>query len=357
MNSNNLNYILIDTNNNNNILGLYNNLNVVLNNLLDNYILQFITILDILKQNNYYKLSSISNFYKVKTILMNSNITTKEIYFSFKNFIFYDNDNNTNYFCEDDYNFTNKINTIKVLYNQIIDTNNHKDLNIFIPNDIFNNSSNYQNNIIEPHNLNETNYESNLSVNFNEKKYNNFNNNDNNQEVDTINNEVDSSNKLVNDNNQKVDTRNNLVNENNNEVDSSNVEEEKKKLLEKIKNLEKNYNDSNNNIEKIKKTINDSESFINENSNVIENLEKINKLSQEYNELKLKFNANEIVYNKIKDKIISEEMEIPEIFIYDYEIFKYLEENNITKYEKKLNFYIEKYPKNINYHTKCNLLF
>ena len=75
------NYIII--NNKKDIFGIYNDLNLALNIVLDNYILQFDSILEILEQNKFFKLSHISNSYKIKAMINNSNITCKEIYFFF----------------------------------------------------------------------------------------------------------------------------------------------------------------------------------------------------------------------------------------------------------------------------------
>lgn len=141
-------YIII--NNNQEIMGLYDNLNTTLNIVLDNFILHFESTIEILKQNNFFKLSHINNTYKIKEIIINSNIINKEIYFCFKKFLFYDNDKLENYLNNDNYSFRNKVNKIKNLYNKIISQNKdvNNDFNIFIPNDIFDNDSN-SNNIFE----------------------------------------------------------------------------------------------------------------------------------------------------------------------------------------------------------------
>ena len=76
-------YIIINCNNNN-IIGSYNDITIALNNVLDIYILQFESILEVLKQNKFFKLNHITNNNKIKEIIINSNITTKEIYFCLK---------------------------------------------------------------------------------------------------------------------------------------------------------------------------------------------------------------------------------------------------------------------------------
>lgn len=344
---NNIYYIIID--NNNTILGLYNNINISLNSVLDMYILQFNSILDVIKQNKFFKLSHISNRYKIKSMIINSNSSTKEIYFCFKKFIFFDTDNKTNYILENDFNYNTKINQIKSIYNNIIDKNNETELNIFIPNDIFTDNNN-----IIPHNIDTVNYENNYSPyesnnytnlnNFNNDiEYNNFiyNKESNNIQGPQQNNELEQNNEPLQNNN---DTKKKLINI-----------EKKKLLIEKIKNLEEKDKNINNKITNLKKNISDSEIYINNNNDITKKLEHINKVANNLNNLKSKFNANQEVYNKIKNKINNKEIEIPDLFKIDFMIFKHLEDNNIVNYDEKLNYYIEKYPKEINYHYKYDL--
>jgi len=275
----NKNYIII--NNKQDILGIYNDMNIALNIVLDNYILQFESILEVLQQNKFFKLSHITNSYKIKEIVINSNIILKEIYFCFKKFIFYDSNSNNNYFSEEDYTFITKIGKIKKLYNKIIETNTEQELNIFIPSDIFK-----EENIIE---------ESEICIS-------------------------------------------------------------KENLLKKINELENQEQNIDDTIDELKENIEESENYINDNNNnITEN--KLSIIKDKYESIKSRFDANIKVYEEIKDKIINNDMEIPDIFKYDYEIFKYLEDNNIVKYDEKFNIYKEKIPKEINYHTQYDSLF
>jgi len=275
----NKNYIII--NNKQDILGIYNDMNIALNIVLDNYILQFESILEVLQQNKFFKLSHITNSYKIKEVIINSNIILKEIYFCFKKFIFYDSNSNNNYFSEEDYTFITKIGKIKKLYNKIIETNTEQELNIFIPSDIFK-----EENIIE---------ESEICIS-------------------------------------------------------------KENLLKKINELENQEQNIDDTIDELKENIEESENYINDNNNnITEN--KLSIIKDKYESIKSRFDANIKVYEEIKDKIINNDMEIPDIFKYDYEIFKYLEDNNIVKYDEKFNIYKEKIPKEINYHTQYDSLF
>ena len=291
--NNQKNYIII--NNKQDILGIYNDINIALNIILDNYILQFESILDVLEQNKFFKLSHIRNSYKIKVILINSNIILKEIYFCFKKFIFYDSNTNSNYFNEDDYTFINKIGKRKKLYNTIIETNTKQELNIFIPNNIF-------------------------------------------KEEETV---IES------------DIQNNILKEE--EID---IQVSKEELLKRINDLENQESSINNTIDQLKEDIQESEDYIisnNNNNNKIE--EQIKKIKNKNEEFKSRFDANNKVYEEIKFKINDNEMDIPDIFQYDYEIFKYLEDNNIIDYDEKLKIFKDKLPQNINYNTKYDSMF
>jgi len=275
------NYIII--NNKQDILGIYNDMNITLNIVLDNYILQFESILDVLEQNKFFKLSHIRNSYKIKEILINSNIILKEIYFCFKKFIFYDSNTNSNYFNENDYTFNNKIGKIKKLYNNIIETNTEQELNIFIPNDIFKDE-----NIV---------YESEIQLS-------------------------------------------------------------KEDLLKRINDLENQELTIDDTIDQLKENIEESEDYISSNNNNNKKKEdKLNIIKNKHESTKSRFDANLKVYEEIKSKIVNNEIDIPDIFQYDYEIFKYIEDNNIVDYDEKFNIYKEKMPTEMNYNTKYNSLF
>ena len=194
------------------ILGIYDNINISLNIILDNIILQFESILEVLEQNNFFKINHLKNNFKISVSLINSNIIKKEIYFCLKNFYFYDNNSDNNFYDINDYTFSNKINKIQLLYNKIIETNNNEqDFNIFIPN-----------NFLDETDTN--NFIINKKENNNDEKENN--NDENNNDLSKLSH--DELSKLINDlSNNKKNIENNIsdikntlteTEENNNEL-------------------------------------------------------------------------------------------------------------------------------------------
>ena len=113
-------------------------------------------------------------------------------------------------------------------------------------------------------------------------------------------------------------------------------------------------NNVSNDIKNIEDNIENSEKQKNKNNELIKS-EK--KKKNKFNEFKSKFDANFKVYLDIKNDIDEGKKEIPDIFKYDYEIFKKIEENSITKYNEKVDFYIKNYPKSIHYNSSYNKLF
>ena len=310
------------------ILGIYDNINISLNIILDNIILQFESILEVLEQNNFFKINHLKNNFKISVSIINSNIIKKEIYFCLKNFYFYDNNSDNNFYDINDYTFSNKINKIQLLYNKIIETNNNEqDFNIFIPNN-FLDETDTNNFIINKKENNNDEKENNNDENNNDEKENNNDENNN-------------------------DEKENNNDENNNDL-SKLSHDELSKLINDLSNNKKNIE---NNISDIKNTLTETE----ENNNELKKKfnikkKKFDKEKDIYDEYKSRFDANSVVYNTIKNDIINNDLEIPELFINDYNIFKYLEENNIIDYETKLNYYI-KNKKDENYNTKYNNLF
>ena len=112
-----------------------------------------------------------------------------------------------------------------------------------------------------------------------------------------------------------------------------------------------------NNIDDLKDTLTETQ----ENANELKEKynikkKKLDKEKERYEEFKSRYEANNNVYNTIKNDIINNNMEIPELFANDYEIFKYLEENNIDNFKDRLDYYI-KNKKDENYDTEYYNLF
>ena len=133
-----MNFIYIILDDKNNILGIFKDLNISISNVLDNYLLQFNIINDLVNNNSHIKLNNIQNF-KIIERVIDTNIISNEIIFCLNKYIFIDINLKSNYL--NDNLFDNKINNIKLLHKNIlkyIDQQNN--LNVFIPNnDIINN--------------------------------------------------------------------------------------------------------------------------------------------------------------------------------------------------------------------------
>lgn len=291
-------------NDNQDIMGLYNNIDITLNIVLDNYILQFTSILEVLKQNNFFKINHINNSYKIKELLINSNVTIKEIYFCFKNFNFYDNNKNQNYFNDDDYSFCSKINKLKKLYNNIISINDNDNFNIFIPNNIFGDTISTNKNI----------FGDNISINKNVFS-DNLSKNDN----------------VIDNNEKKIFSDN--ISKNENVIDNS---EKKAELLNILNKLEKNEKKINSQIKDIQENITETDNDISKNLSINKNL---NKLKDNYNNLRNRFDSNIKIYIDMKEKIDNKEINIPDMFESDFKIFKYFNDNNIEDKEEQFLYY------------------
>tara|TARA_B110000208_G_C11797434_1_gene440283 strand:- start:672 stop:1487 length:816 start_codon:yes stop_codon:yes gene_type:complete len=241
------------------IVGVYDNLDIALHIILDKIKLQLEIYYDIIKSNNLNINFNIKekNF-KIIVNYLNTNIKLKEIYFCIDKNIFYDNNLEYNFFPENEYSFSNKINDIKSMYNNINKHINNTNNEIFIPN------------------------------------------------LDTNNNE---SSDIISDLSQKI---------------------------ERLKNKDNNINTDINNI---KKNISKYNTF---NSNMFDQKKKIYKNIETRENALNEFNADKDVFNKIKNKVSNNEIEIPELFLDKFPIFKYFDENNIEDVKVQFDYYKNK---------------
>ena len=149
----------------------------------------------------------------------------------------------------------------------------------------------------------------------------------NNSDNDNLNKDNTTDN--YNDNKITTDNYDDNINNLNHNLDVDN-------LKERIEELEKKKNliDSN---------INDIENQIGVNEdNLYSNYQKIEKK----NLILSKYKINQDIFNKLKEKILKKEIKIPELFINDYKIFKYLEDNNIIDKDNRIKYYEENYKNN-----------
>ena len=125
-------FIYIIINDKDKILGIFKDLNISISNVLDNYVLQFNIINDLVNNNTKIKLNNIQN-YKIIERVIDTNIISNEITFCLKKYLFSDINSKSNYL--NDNLFYNKINNIKILYKNILKyIDPQSNLNIFIPN-------------------------------------------------------------------------------------------------------------------------------------------------------------------------------------------------------------------------------
>jgi hypothetical protein len=181
-------YIIIDSQKD--ILGVYEDLNLVLSIVLDKYILQYEIINNIINTNSFIKLSKTKNFTIIQKVI-NSNINIKEINFCLKKFIFHDNQSKSNYLSDNIFN--DKILKIKFLHKNIFSNLEQNNLNIFLP------KVNDNDNDIDNDNKKENNYinQDDLlkQIKLLEKRESELNNN-----INSINTNIEHSENYISDN-------------------------------------------------------------------------------------------------------------------------------------------------------------
>ena len=254
--------------------------------LLDHLLDKLKFMLEIIKVNSKITLPQI-HAYKITSIYSNSSIIELNIYFDVnKCTFFYNLTENINLELEEFKYIQIKINLIKSLKNKINELNNNE-LNIFIPNE----------NLID----------------------------------------------LITENNLQEIHINKISNKESNCVEVNNTE----LLKQKIEKLKKQKLESLNKITNEKKELDKKKNdLFQKRLDIINNLKKYEKKKEIIEATRRKFYADRNVYTKIKDQIETDD-DIPDLFIVQYPIFKYIDENNIEDSEEQLEFYKEHLPKKI----------
>ena len=291
----------IITGNNNYIYGIYDDKIIALLNLLDLIINQLNILLRIVERTNYLFPDTYIDNFKIITLKNNSNVILNQCYFFFENFTFCDSDKGIDeYFKQNSYAFTTKINQIKMIYNRIQhfkdSSNNTTELNIFIPHGIDNMSSDSDKNINDDHNI------------------------DTNENKQII---------------EKQTLSTNIV--------------DKDKLLEEIKQLENEKEKEKENLILLKKDLKLKEKVYIKEKRKLESEKRNLKMTKEkWEEFLRVFGADKKIYYIMKEQLTSGKInisDIPSQFKHKYDIFEFIDNNKFTNTKSELYYYIDKLPK------------
>lgn len=294
-----MNEINIIMDNNRNILGVYNENSLAFLELMDLIISQLNIIFKMMKEViDIKELNKLSNNYRIISMRINSNVIYKEYFFSLQTFSFFDNNKEIIDFF-DEYNFAliKKKSHIKQLYDQILHkfSNEELPITVFIPT---------------------VKMDSDMILN-------------NNIDTEYINNKI--------------------------------IESEEKlsqgKLLSKIEELKEKKKKSKINLKEMKNKNKKKKKLLLKKSRKIEDIKRKERIRQDkLKEYKRIFEADKIVYEKIKDDI-NDEDEIPELFKRKFEILKKMEVNNELNKEGEFDTYMKGDPMENNIKTKYDRIF